>query len=79
MAVELHEDTETDSSNRVSLGSIINKCPEEGQGERFAAVWLGIWGVKRKQLKYIFYSHLLPLSRTSIFHRPDGLGCFFLF
>lgn len=57
MAVKLHEDTETDSSNRDSLGSIINKCPEKGQGKRFAAVSLGIWGVKYKQFKYIFYFH----------------------
>lgn len=79
MAVELREDTETDSSNRVSLGSIINKCPEEGQGERFAAVLLGIWGVKRKLFKYIFYFHLLLLSGASIFHRLDGLGLLFFF
>lgn len=73
MAVRLHEDAETDSSDRASLGSVINKCLEEGQGKRFAAVLLGIWGAKHKQFIYIFYFHLLPLSSTFIFHRPDGL------
>lgn len=73
----VHEDTETDSSNRVSLGSIINKCPEKGQGKRFAAVLLGIWGVKHKQFKYIFYFHSLPLSRTSIFHNARWIRVVF--
>ena len=76
MSVRVHEDTETDFSNRVSLGSIINKCPEKGQGKRFAAVLLGIWGVERKQFKFIFYFHLLPLSRASIFRSPDELEFF---
>lgn len=79
MVNKVHEDTETDSSNRVSLGNIINKCLGGGQGKRFAAVLLGTWGVKHKQFRCIFYFHLLPLSRASIVHRPDGLGFVFFF
>jgi hypothetical protein len=77
MVAELHKDTETDFSNRVSLGSIINKCLEEGQEERFAAVLLYIWGVKHRQFRYIFYFHLLLLSRTSIIPKARWISWVF--
>lgn len=72
MAIKLHEDSQTDFSNGASLGSVINKRLEEGRGGKVCCRLAGHLGVKHDSNAF-FYFHLLPLSRASVFYRPDGL------